>query len=67
MFLFSICSTFVFLVPTVFHGIGNCEHLATAASETGALSRTKHVSGMFSLVFGFWGFFNVGRTGLRDQ
>lgn len=64
MFLFFICFTFIFLVPTVFHGFGNCEDLVTGTSETGDISKTNHISGMFSLMFGFGVFFNMGRTGL---
>lgn len=57
VFLVSIWFTFVSLVPTMFHGFGNCEDLVTGASETGDISKIKHVSGMFSFVFGFLGFF----------
>lgn len=46
------------------NGFGNCEDLVTGTSETGDISKTNHISGMFSLMFGFGVFFNMGRTGL---
>lgn len=62
VFLFSIWFTFVSLVPTTFHGFGNCEDLVTGASEAGDISKIKRVSGMFSFVFGFWVFFICGQN-----
>lgn len=37
----------------MFHVFGNCEDLVTGASETGDISKTKRVSAMFILMFGF--------------
>lgn len=48
VFLFGIYFTLVSLVLIVFHGFGNCEDLVTGASERRAMSKAKHVSGVFS-------------------